>query len=144
MKQELFTSPAKKKKEQEPSKAKVSVQDERNELFSVKPKKVVPVVEKKVEEPAPGEDDLDDFKRQLLGDNASRFPDAATELGRDPSDVGNDDFIVESSDEFVDELPANCTLNEAPSMRPNHIQESELPEPEVISGAAFLDDDDLL
>ena len=160
MKQELFATPTKKKeKQQHPAQNKSTNEEQRNELFAVEPKKPKkPIIEEKKEEEHEVVD-LDTFKAQLLGEHAAYFPDAPAESdGNTPKEPehGHDDdalrselFSVPSNqkeelDEFIDELPDNCTLHEAPSMRTTHISEADLPDPETLKGADFLDDDDLL
>ena len=50
----------------------------------------------------------------------------------------------ESSEEFVDELPPDSTIFEAPSMRPIHMTKDEEPVVEVVTEMDLVDDSDLL
>lgn len=168
-KQELFSVAPKKTESQQSNK------EERNALMSNTKR------ETKKEKPIEFDDadDLDSFKKQLLGANADAFPDApkssednitrnelfATSKKQpeiSPDEERNELFSVpkksqkvpeiipsipdpaESDEEFIDELPDNCTLYDKPSMRPNYLDESDLPEPETLNGVDLLDDDDLL
>ena len=132
----------------------------RNELFGMAPRKApapppeaAPAIPRRPNEghadpkspslpqgrPSTTEDpnNLDAFKQQLLGPGAASYPHApaSTKVLREPS---------EESEEFIDELPANCTLRQPETFRPNRLLDDDLPQTEAFRGVDFVDDDDLL
>jgi len=139
MKSELFALPSKPKPSTETKPKSAHADATRDELFA-KPSR------KEDQHPMKGREDrkaqsreepedLDDFKNELFGASAPMFP---TSTPSDRPAVSSD------SEDYLDELPDNCTLNGPVAPRPNHLQDSDLPEPETFNGADFLEDDDLL
>lgn len=141
---ELFSTPKKKTPEKAPVKPIMNEEDARDELFSVPKKKSSNVDSgsniQKPAAPTNEEDDLQAFKAQLFGANANYFPDDNVQTPPAKKEEPYEDL----SEEFIDELPENCTLNQHDTLRPNHLVDSDLPEPETLNGVDFLLDDDLL
>jgi len=143
MKNELFALPSKPKAAADTNaKASQSANATRDELFAKPARKEEqrPMRERedKKAEAREEPEDLDDFKKELFGTNAPMFP---TSTASDPP--ARQTFSSDSED-FSDELPDDCTLRGPVARRPNRILDSDLPEPETLNGADFLEDDDLL
>jgi len=165
MKAELFATgkkePPKEKFKSIKSTPKAS-QDERNELFAA-PKKqakkeaspvranpVQPVSEPENQQNSV--EDLDAFKAELLGEKANLFPDAPVEPKIQPDNDPVDEeesfraeLFAKKADIDPEEPFADIISGTAPNKQKCAIDNPyDLPEPETLNGAAFLDDDDLL